>query len=315
MPTSELRQIPAASPQSIDNSPKKNRCRPKIDRLQALALMIASSMRTLCLQAVALAVVVMAMASPHTAFASTTDVSFGDGSLTGLSVDAGFSQGSIQNLSYSHTDCGTEPAEATCIWDLRMTLYSDPARRCLAGTPESQLLWDSGERPGNGTVESGPLSFALEGCRGQILSVFYEEKKTFNPEEEEGPWWKVLSSSWSATLLLLEIGAESVEEIERRIREASPAAHPTLPPLPLTLAVSANCRSLKIGSTRYSFAFRQMGCRKATNLAEMFHVSRGAPSGYVCKALQGEGERCWRRQRAEKYVEWHLPSRAPRQAG
>lgn len=273
--------------------------------------MIGRSMRLRWLMAAATALVLTATGAPS-ALASTADVSFGGGSLTGLSVDAGFSQGSVQNLSYGHHDCGTEPAEATCTWDLRMTLYSDPARRCVAGTPESQLLWDSGERSGNGTVDSGPLSFALEGCRGQILSIYYEEKKTFNPEEEEGPGWKVLSSGSSATLLLLEIGAEAVEEIEQRIREASPAAPPTRPPQPLTLAVSGNCRSLKIGSTRYSFAFRRMGCRKASNLAAMAHVSGGAPSGYACKALQGGGERCWRRRHPEKYVEWRLTAASSR---
>ena len=272
-------------------------------------------MRSRWLKAVVLPIAAMAMALPQMAVATTTDVGFNGGSLTSLAIDAAFSQGSFQNLAYSHGDCGAEPAEATCTWNLRMGLYSDPARRCVSSTPESRLLWDSGERSGNETVESGPISFALEGCKGQILSVFYEEKKTFNPEEEEGPWWKVLSRGSSGTLLSLEIGAESIEEIEGRIRAANPASHSTLsPPLP-TLAVSANCRSLKIGGTRYSFAFRQMGCHKATNLAAMAHVSRGAPGGYVCKALQGEGERCWRRHHPGKYVEWHLPSRAARQAG
>jgi hypothetical protein len=265
------------------------------------------------LKVAAAALAVTAMGAPSAARASTADVSFDGGGLTGLMIDPAFSQGSFQNLSYNFHDCGTEPGEATCIWDLRMSLYSDPARRCVAGTPESQLLWDSGERSGNGTVESGPLSFALEGCKGQILNIYYEAKKTFNPEEEEGPW-KVLSSGSSATLLLLEIGAESVEEIEQRIRAANPASHPTPPPPLATLAVSANCRSLKIGSTRYSFSFRRMGCRKAANLAAMAHISRGAPSGYVCKALQGEGERCRRRGHPEKYVEWHLRSRTARRA-
>ena len=260
-------------------------------------------MRLWWLKVAAAAIAVAAMAAPAAAVANTTDVSFDGGDLTGLAFDAAFSQGSFQNLSFSYDDCGTEPAEVTCTWDLRMSLFSDPARRCVSSTPESQLLWDSGERSGNSAVESGPLSFALEGCRGQILSVYYEEKKTFNPEKEEGPW-KTLSSGSSGALLSFEIGAESVEEIERRIREANPASHPTLPAGIAPLAVSANCRSLKIGSTRYSFVFRHMGCRKASNLAAMAHVSGGAPSGYACKALQGNGERCWRRGHPEKYVEW-----------
>ncbi len=230
-------------------------------------------------------------------------MSFNGGSLTGLVAEAPFSQGSFQNLSYRYDDCGIEPAETTCSWRLRVSLYSDPARRCAPGTPESQLLWDSGERSGNGTVESGPIGFALEGCKGQVLNVYYEAKKTFDPEKEEGPW-KVLSSGSGATLIQIGIGGESVEEIERRIREASPAALPASPSLPARLAISANCRSLKIGSSHYSFVFRHMGCHKASNLATMAHVSGGAPSGYACKALEGDGERCWRRGHSEKYVEW-----------
>jgi hypothetical protein len=264
-------------------------------------------MRSRGLKAVALPIAAMVMALPHIAMAST-DVSFNGGSLTGLVAEAPFSQGSFQNLFYGYEDCGTEPAETTCSWRLRVSLYSDPTRRCVAGTPESQLLWDSGERSGNGVVESGPISFALEGCKGQVLSISYEAKKTFDPEKEEGPW-KVLSSGSGATLIQIGIGAESIEEIERQIRKASPAGHPTLPPALPTLALSANCRSLNIGGTRYSFAFRQMGCRKASNLATMAHISGGAPSGYACRALRGNGERCWRRGHPEKYVEWHLPTR------
>ncbi|HEY8808802.1 MAG TPA: hypothetical protein VIM28_02165 [Solirubrobacterales bacterium] len=260
-------------------------------------------MRPWWLKLAAPVLAVTVFATPSAAVANPTDVGFKDGSLTGFVADAPFSQGSFQNLSYVYDGCGTEPAEATCTWELRMSLFSDPARRCVSSTPESQLLWDSGERSGNGSVESGPLSFALEGCRGQILSIYYEAKKTFNSEEEEGPW-KTLSSGSAGTLLSIAIGAESIEKIEQRIREANPASHPALPAGIPTLAVSANCRSLKIGSTRYSFAFRQMGCRKATNLAAMAHVSGGPPSGYACKALQGEGERCWRRGHPEKYVEW-----------
>ena len=241
------------------------------------------------------------------AVANVTDATFSGGSLTGLAVDAGFTQGSFQNLSYRYEDCGTEPAEETCTWELRVSLYSDPARRCVASTPESQLLWDSGKESGNGSVDLGPLSFALEGCRGQILSVYYEAMKTFNPEEEEGPW-KTLSSGSSAPLLSIAIGAESFEEAEQRVRAANPAAHLDPPMVAPTLAVSANCRSLKIDSTRYAFVFRSIGCRKATNLATMAHLSGAAPSGYACKAKQGEGKRCWRRGHPEKYLEWHLSS-------
>jgi hypothetical protein len=265
-------------------------------------------MRLWGLKAAVTALAVAATVAPAGAIAGVTDVTFEGGSLTGLEFDAAFSQGSFQNLSYRHEDCGTQPAEKTCIWELRADIYSDPAWRCVPSTPGSQLLFDSGERSGNGVVESGPLSFVLEGCRGQILSAYYEAKKTFNPEEEEGPW-RLLSQGSSGTLFWIVIG-EPLTEPTQWIPTSSPPAHPDPP----ALSVGAGCRSLKIGHTRYAFVFRRMGCRKATNLATMAHLS-GAPSGYACRTRQGEGERCWRRGHPERYVEWHLPSHAARHSG
>jgi hypothetical protein len=251
--------------------------------------------------------VVVAIAAPSTAFASVADVTFSGGSLTGLTADAAYTQGSLENLTYSYQQCGTEPAEVTCTWEVRANLYSDPARRCVPSTPESQPLWDSGQQSGNGTVESGPLSFALEGCRGQILSVVYETMKTFNPEEEEGPLRR-LAAGGSGGLVSIVVGAGSPYEDEV-IPNPSPAdltPHP-----PPALAISANCRSLQIGSTRYAFVFRDMGCHKATNLATMVHLSGAAPSGYACRRAPGNGKRCWRRGHPEKYVEWRLPAAPP----
>lgn len=261
-------------------------------------------MRLWGLKAVVAALAIAAMVAPATAIADVTDVTFNGGSLTGLTFDSAFSQGSFQNLSYRHEDCGTQPAEETCTWEVRAHLYSNPAWRCVPSTPESQLLFDSGERSGNGAVESGPLSFALEGCRGQTLSAYYEAKKTFNPEEEEGPW-KLLSQGSGGPLFWIVIG-ESFEEPTQWIPTSNLPAYPDPP----ALAVSANCRSLKIGSTRYAFVFRRMGCHKATNLATIAHMSGAAPSGYACRANQGEGKRCWRRGHPEKYVEWHQSSHA-----
>jgi hypothetical protein len=246
-----------------------------------------------------------AIASSSTAIADTIDATFGGGTLAGLTVDPPFTQGSFQNLSYRYESCGTEPAEETCTWKLQARLYSNPAYRCVPSTPESQLLLDSGKRSGNGVFESGPVSFTLEGCRGQILSVYYETEKTFNPDEEEGPW-KPLSSGGGGTLLWIVIGGDASEANQW---EPVPSAVPSK--TPLTLAVSANCQSLKIGSTRYSFAFHRMGCRKATKLATTTNRTGAAPRGYACRA-QGKGERCWRRHRPEKYVEWHLLSNAVR---
>lgn len=243
------------------------------------------------------------MAAPTAAIADASDVTFNGGSLIGLTVNSAYSQGSFQSFSYRYEECGTQPAEKTCTWQVRASLYSDPSQRCVPSTPESQVLFDSGERAGNGLAESGPVSFALEGCRGQVLSAYYEALKTFNPEEEEGSW-KLLSSGSTGSLFLIVLGAETIEETEQRIGAANPAAPLTPPPIAPTLAVNANCRSLRIGSTRYTFVFRHMGCRKATNLATMAYLSGTAPSGYVCRAKKGKGKRCWRQHHPEKFVEW-----------
>lgn len=269
--------------------------------------MLLACMRRWWLKAVFAALAVAAMAVPPTAVANTTNATFNGGSLTGLEVDAAFSQASFQNLSYRYEDCGTERAEETCTWELRASLYSNPAHRCVPSTPESQLLWESGKESGNGLVESGPLSFALEGCKGQTLNAYYEGHKTFNPEEEEGPW-KTLSTDSSASLLSILIG----EEGDRQIPTAYPLANPAPPTVAPTLAVSANCRSLKIGGTSYAFVFRRMGCHKATNLATTAHLSQRAPSGYRCAAKSGGGMRCSRVGHPKKYVEWHLPARTVR---
>jgi hypothetical protein len=246
----------------------------------------------------------MAMAVPAAAVATVTDATFPGGSLTGLTVDPAFRQGSIQNLSYRYEECGTKAAEKTCTWEVRANLFSGPGQRCEASTPESQLLWDGGEKSGNGLLESGPLSFALEGCKGQVLSVYYEAMKVFDPDAEEGPW-KLLSEGTSASLFMIVIGAESSgEAAEQRIVAANPAAHPAPPPAP-ALAVRADCRSVRIGRSVYAFAYRGMGCHTATSLVTRVHLSGGAPSGYACKAAKGGGRRCWRRGHPEKYVEWH----------
>jgi hypothetical protein len=245
------------------------------------------------------------VAMPATAVATPTDATFNGGSLSGLAVDPVFTQGSFQNLTYRQESCGTESAEANCTWEVQATLYSDPASRCKPSTPETQVIWASGAISGNGSMEAGPVSFALEGCRGQILGGYVKTTKTFNPDEQEGPW-KVVGRGWSASLFSIGIGAESVKEAEQKIIEASPPAQPASPALPQRLAISADCRSLKIGVTRYAFVFRRMGCHKAANLATMAYLSGAAPGGYRCGDKPGGGMRCSRQAQPKKYVEWHI---------
>jgi hypothetical protein len=246
------------------------------------------------------------LAAPGAAVATPTGATFPGGSLTGLVVNEGFTQGSFQNLAFSYDGCGTQPAEATCTWKVEVTLSSDPAGRCNPATPETQQVWSSGTRSGNGSVESGPVSFALEGCRGQVLAGFVTTAKTFDVDEQDGPWI-VVGSGGGYSLFAIGIGAESVREAEERIIAASPPAQPASAEIPPRLMVSADCRSLMIGSTRYAFVFRRMGCRKATNIARIAHWG-SRPSGYRCVDRQG-GKRCSRQGNPKKYLEWHLPGR------
>ena len=249
------------------------------------------------------------LVTPATAAATPTGAEFPGGSLTGLVVNEGYTQGSFQNLAFRFDDCGTKPAEATCTWEVQVTLSSDPATRCNPGSPEKQLVWSSGTRSGNGSVESGPVSFPLEGCRGQVLSGFVTTAKTFDAEEGGGPWI-VVGSGGSYSLFAIGIGAESVKEAEERIIAASPPARPTPPEMPPRLTVSTDCRSLTIGGTRYAFVLRRIGCRKAANIARIAYWG-SRPSGSRCADKQGGGKRCSRQGNPKKYLEWHLPRRTP----
>jgi hypothetical protein len=251
------------------------------------------------------------LALPVTAAATPTGATFPGGSLTGLVVDEGaFTRGSFENLAYTYDGCGTQPAEATCTWEVTVTLSSDPAGRCSPASTESQVVWSSGTRAGNGSVESGPLSFALEGCRGQVLAGFLTTAKTFDIDEQSGPWI-IVGNGGRQSLFAIGIGAESVKEAEERIIAASPPAESTAPEPPPRLMVSADCRSLMIGRTRYAFVFRRIGCHKATNIARIA-LWGSRPSGYRCVDKRGGGKRCIRQGNPKKYLEWRLPADRPR---
>jgi hypothetical protein len=233
---------------------------------------------------------------------------FSGGSLTGLEADPSFTQATVQNFSYGYDDCGTEPAELTCTWRIRMTLGSDPATRCSSATPASQPIWDSGERSGNGSIESGPLAFALEGCRGQTLGAYIETWKTYDPEEQEGPFI-VTGSGWSATLFQVRIGNESLREAEEKVIAANPPSRPYAEPPPATLSIGADCRSLTIDSERFVFFFRRLGCHKAVSLARAAYLSGSDPSGYRCQDRPSGGILCRRQGHRKKLFGWRPPKR------
>lgn len=223
-----------------------------------------------------------------------------------IAVDEGFTEATIQKLTFGFDECGTAPDEASCTWEVKGVLDSDPATRCDPGTPDSQPVFSSGPQEGNGTYSAPLQSFPLEGCRGQTFSLSFSYEKTFGepPEGFEPPPWRVTGGGGSLTTF--RFGFHPVKEAEEAALRANPP--PTLPPpfVPPALSISANCKALTIGTTRYAFSFRQMGCHKASNLARMRHLSGAAPSGYACARRSG-GMRCWRRGKPSRYVQWTLP--------
>ena len=239
--------------------------------------------------------------------AAATDVyeaGWNGGHLT-ATANAGFTEARIESVSVSFDGCETSPGEAGCTWEAIVTLHSGD-NRCNSATPAEQVVWDSGLQTGNGSVSDGPVTFALEGCRGQSLSMRLEHDKTY---EGGGP---IAGSGGASIWGLFTFGYHPIEEAERRIIEASPPAAIPPPPTPSLLTVAEDCRSLTIGSTTYVFSFQRIGCRKATNLAKMRHLSGRAPSGYRCRNVATNGGVvCWRIGHRDKRLEWRLPGTKP----
>lgn len=230
--------------------------------------------------------------------------SFGIGELI-VTADEGFTAGTIQKLTYAFPWCQTHPGEVSCTWNLKAALVSHPSRRCSPGTPHEVLIWESGAQSGPGTVESGVRSFPLEGCPGQTLIVSYDYEKSYEPlvgSEGAGGISKGSSIVTSVTF-----GWAPLRGIEEPPVEASPPPAASAPPPLLALRFARNCRSLAIDGRRYSFAFKQLRCGKAKNLARMFFASRGGPGGYRCLRRPSGRVRCWRKGRAAKFVEWRPP--------
>lgn len=271
--------------------------------------------RPLALFAIAAASAAALLVAPAGALATDTyEAAFNGGHLTATANEA-LTEATIESVSVSFGECGTQPEEASCTWEAIATLHSHPETGCDPSTPEAQVVWDSGPQPGNGTVNDGPTSFPLAGCRGQTIVFRIEFHKTYE-EGGGGPPWRITggASEWA----MFSFGYHPAEEAEQQIIKANPPAQ--LPPLqpnftPTTLSVAAGCRALTIGSVHYAFAFARMGCRKASNLARMRQLSGHAPSGYLCRDLPADrGVLCWRRGQPQKYLEWRLPGTKPAHA-
>jgi hypothetical protein len=245
--------------------------------------------------------------APASAAAADTYEASWNGGYLNATANPDFTEATIDVVSVSFTECGTQANEASCIWEAIVSLHSNPATRCNPATPEDRVVWDSGERAGNGTVADGPTSFPLEGCRGQSLVLRIESHKTY---EGTPPPWVVISSG--SIQGLFTFGYHPVQEEEQRIINASPPANPEYPAFqpnftPANFAIASDCRSLELGDVRYAFVFRHMDCDKAGNLARTRFRSGRAPRGYVCQSHSGAGVRCWRRRHPTKFFEWHLP--------
>lgn len=240
----------------------------------------------------------------NAAAADVYEAGWNGGHLT-ATANADLTEATIESVSVSSQQCGTDPNEATCTWKASATLHSDPASRCNPATPEDQIVWESGPQTENGTVDDGPVSFPLEGCRGQALEFEVVVEKTYGSgpipwTREGGPW------------TLFTFGYHPVQEEEQRIIDANPPATIPLPPAPSLLTVAPDCRSLTIDGVGYVFSFRRIGCRKASDLAKMRHITGGAPGGYHCRNVAANGGVvCWRVGHRKKRVEWRLPGTKP----
>ncbi|HWN73041.1 MAG TPA: hypothetical protein VNN15_04450 [Solirubrobacterales bacterium] len=233
---------------------------------------------------------------------------FPGGAVT-VSANDGFTEGKLESLTYAFDSCGTEEYESSCKWEVAAHLASEPTKRCNPATPGVQTIWSSGEQSGNGTVGPPPLSFPLEGCPGQVFSVSYSYTKTFNPPPKEGEWIR-LGEGGSATRAFIIFGPTWQETIENGSPPA-PTFQPNFTPTK-TFAVSLDCGSLALNSTRYAFAFQRMGCHKASNLARIAFLTGQAPNGYACR--RKGSVLCWRQGQPQKYFEWRRPGAKPAHA-
>jgi hypothetical protein len=250
------------------------------------------------------AILSLCVAAAAAASAGPVDRAFPGGRINQLAINDGPTEGSFADAAYEYSGCGAAAHEVACTWQVDVGLAPDGFELCPSNREALATIWTSGEQSANGAVASGPRSFVLRGIPGQLLCVVLDRTST---SEWEG-WRSTVRES--TVLDAVVMGPElisPIEALERRIAAASPPAQTEPPPIPPAIVVNPDCRTLSIGNVSYVFAYRQMGCWKARNLATMAHLSRAAPNGYRCTAKEGGGKRCWRQGHAKKYFEWHPP--------
>jgi len=249
-----------------------------------------------------------ALATIAGASAGPVDRAFPGGAISQLAIDDGPTQGSFANISYQHDGCGTHTGETACTWQVDVGLAPEGFELCPSTLEAAKTIWSSGEQTANGTVASGPKAFALRGTPGQVLCVILNQTSS-----GEVSGWKFKSGGTTVlhAIRLDDDLVTPIEAAELKIVRASPPAAIEPPPAATPFFVSPDCRALTIGTTHYAFIYKQIGCRKATNLAKMAHLSGADPSGYRCADKTAEGQRCTRKGHPRKYVEWRLPRHRP----
>jgi hypothetical protein len=254
----------------------------------------------------AAALLAVPFATVATASAGPVDRAFAGGEISQLAIDDGPTQGSFANVGYRYDGCGARPGETACTWTVDVGLAPEGFELCPSTLTAAKTIWSSGEQTANGAVASGPKAFALRGSPGQVLCVVLSQAAS--GEEGGGPY----KQGGSAVLHAIRLDDDlvtPVEAAELKIIRASPPATIEPPPTPTPFFVGPDCHSLTIGTTRYAFHYKRIGCRKATTLAKTAHLSGADPSGYHCAGKAASGRRCSRVGHPGKYVEWRLPHR------
>ncbi len=253
---------------------------------------------------VAASVASAVLAGSAAAAAGPVDRPFAGGAISQLAINDGPTQGSFSDVNYRFDQCGTVAGETACSWQVDVGLAPEGFELCPSTLEAAKTAWSSAGQTANGTVASGPKTFALRGTPGQVLCVILSQTSSGEVDGEE---FEKSSSTVLKSIVMDQDLVSPIEAIELRIIRASPPAQPAPPPAPTPFVLSSDCRWLTIGATRYTFLYRQMGCRKAGNLAQVAYRSASAPSGYHCRAKTTGDKRCWRQGRPQRYLEWHLP--------
>jgi hypothetical protein len=248
------------------------------------------------------------LAAVAAAAAGPVDRPFPGGAISRLAIDDGPTQGSFADVSYRYDGCGTQAGETACTWRVDVGLAPEGFELCPSTLEAARTIWSSGEQTANGTVASGPKTFALRGFPGQVLCVVLSQTVS---SEASGSKFTSGSTTVLHAIRLDDDLVTPVEAVELRIIRANTPASIPPPPTPTPFFVDPDCRSLTIGTTRYAFLYKRIGCRKATDLAKMAHISGGAPSGYRCADRAAGGKRCSREGDSRKFVEWRLPRQRP----